>query len=225
MNAVRGLAVWTAVWVLISIATGQDRAVYSSQPRADTSPQDNDLVHRLKVLAGRTKTEKQSAAIRLDRQAKTGPSRSIQQVTFQPEEQRPAAMQARQKPAFLDLSTESRQPDQVQTAEPSDTDLLIRFGTWTIIILCCCGLTVLAIRRWQRTRGMLPETNSLSRVLETVALGPNRSVSLVQMRDVRAVVGCDGSGISSIVLAPEPFEHSLEQTDSVTMETENEQAA
>ena len=56
---------------------------------------------------------------------------------------------------------------------------------------------------------MLPISQGNSRVLETVTIGPNRSVCLVQLRDVQAVVGCDASGIQSIVLAPASFEVAM----------------
>ena len=127
----------------------------------------------------------------------------------------PTAQQTTQPsaPAFLDLTTNTTSEAQAGSTEPSDTDLFIRFGIWTVIILCFSGLTVLAIRRWQRSKGILPQTNSQSRILETVALGPNRSVSLIQLRDVRAIVGCDGTGVRSIVVAPESFDNALTEVD------------
>ena len=75
-------------------------------------------------------------------------------------------------------------------------------------------LTVLVIRKWQRNNGMLPESSGRSKVLETVMIGHNRSVSLVQLRGLQAVVGCDGSGIQSIVLAPPEFDDVITQVTS-----------
>jgi Na+-translocating ferredoxin:NAD+ oxidoreductase RnfE subunit len=50
-------------------------------------------------------------------------------------------------------------------------------------------------------------------VLETLSIGPGRAVSLVQLGSVRAVVGTDGSGIKTIVLAPPAFEEQLSEFD------------
>ncbi len=126
---------------------------------------------------------------------------------------KPGVTETTSQPAFLDLDS----PDTTQTAadatQPSDTDMIARLATWTVIILCLCVLTALGVRRWQRKNGMLPETHGNSRVLETVSLGPNRSVCLVQLRDIQAVVGCDASGIQSIVLAPASFDEVMGEAD------------
>jgi flagellar biogenesis protein FliO len=118
---------------------------------------------------------------------------------------------------FLDLSnTDSAKTsasDQANLAA-GDNEIFVRLGVWTVIILCLCTLTALGIRHWQRSKGMLPQSNTSARVLESVSLGPNRVVSLVQLRGIQAVVGTDGSGIRTIVLAPPTFAvemSSLEQ--------------
>lgn len=116
---------------------------------------------------------------------------------------------------FLDLTHEDQSTGDTQAiAEPTGTDMILRLATWTIIILCLCVLTVLGIRRWQRNHGMLPLSQGHSQVLETVMIGPNRSVSLVRLRDIQAIVGCDASGIQSIVLAPPSFDSALAETDT-----------
>jgi flagellar biogenesis protein FliO len=113
-------------------------------------------------------------------------------------------------PPFIDLSDESLEPATVGTVEPTHTDMLIRLGTWTVIVMCLCGLTVLAIRRWQTKHGMLPVARGQSQIVETVVLGANRSISLVELRGVQALVGCDANGIQSIVPVPPAFPDILE---------------
>ncbi|MDG1894890.1 MAG: flagellar biosynthetic protein FliO [Fuerstiella sp.] len=107
--------------------------------------------------------------------------------------------------AFLDLTDETQEPAIAAAIEPTHTDMLIRLGTWTVIIMCLCGLTALAIRRWQTKHGILPVAKGQSQIMETVILGPNRSISLVELRGVQALVGCDAGGIQSIVPVPQAF--------------------
>ena len=116
---------------------------------------------------------------------------------------------------FIDLS--DKEVPVAADASVSDAtesmDMLIRLAVWTIIVLCLCTLTVLGIRRWQAQHGMLPLTRSNAQVLETISLGPHRSVSLVQLRHVQALVGCDASGIRSIVIAHASFEDAMNEID------------
>ena len=117
-------------------------------------------------------------------------------------------------PPFIDLSNEPLEPASAGIVEPTHTDMLIRLGTWTVIVMCLCGLTVLAIRRWQTKHGMLPVARGQSQIVETVILGANRSVSLVELRGVQALVGCDANGIQSIVPVPPAFADILEDGES-----------
>ena len=114
---------------------------------------------------------------------------------------------------FLDLDAEPSANAAVKNAEASTTDLAIRFMTGTVIVLGLCVVTILGIRKWQRSHGMLPMSEGDSKVLETVVIGPHRSVSLVQLRGLQAVVGCDASGIQSIVLAPPSFDDVMAETN------------
>lgn len=114
------------------------------------------------------------------------------------------------QPPFIDLSDQALEPATAGAVEPTHTDMLIRLGTWTVIVMCLCGLTVLAIRRWQTKHGMLPVARGQSQIVETVVLGANRSVSLVELRGVQALVGCDAGGIQSIVPVPPAFADILE---------------
>ena len=125
---------------------------------------------------------------------------------------------------FLDLDATDAAVDTSIDANVSNTDLAIRLVTWTLVILCLCVLTVLAIRKWQRNNGMLPESAGQSKVLETVMIGHNRSVSLVQLRGLQAVVGCDGSGIQSIVLAPPDFSDVIDQASAATAAEESSES-
>ncbi len=98
----------------------------------------------------------------------------------------------------------------------SPTQVIMRAVAWISIVLCVCCLAILAARRWQRERGLLPTTTSRSRVLETLSLGPSRTVSLIEMHGYRALVATDAGGIRSLVLAPSTFEESLMQEEEMT---------
>ncbi len=114
---------------------------------------------------------------------------------------------------YFDLNTSLTEVAQAD-ADASDTSgLFTNLAIWTVIILCLCVLTVLGLRRWQQKQGLIPEHVGQSRVLETLAIGPGRAVSLVQLGSVRAVVGTDGSGIKTIVLAPPAFDEELGEFD------------
>ena len=108
------------------------------------------------------------------------------------------------------------QPDEVASpsltgSSSSETNALFsRLAIWTVIILCLCVLTVLGLRRWQRRQGLLPSGRGQARIIETLALGPGRAVSLVQLGPHQAFVGTDSGGISTIVLAPPAFEDALD---------------
>lgn len=127
---------------------------------------------------------------------------------------------------FIDLQNPTSEPAPSMAAAGSETnELFVRLAVWTIIILCLCVLTMLGLRRWQRRQGILPEGAGQSRVLETLAIGPGRAVSLVQLGDVRAVIGTDGSGIKTIVLAPPAFDEELSQFDDEPTDAAEDQAA
>jgi flagellar biogenesis protein FliO len=114
---------------------------------------------------------------------------------------------------YFDLNMDMAEAAQAD-AEVSDTSgLFTKLAVWTVIILCLCVLTVLGLRRWQKNQGLIPEHVGQARVLETLAIGPGRAISLIQLGDVRAVVGTDGSGIKTIVLAPPAFEDELGEFD------------
>ncbi|MCP4784338.1 MAG: hypothetical protein GY903_31910 [Fuerstiella sp.] len=132
----------------------------------------------------------------------------------QPEVASSVAAATSKPAAFLDLTNEGLDAATASVVEPTHTDMLIRLGTWTVIILCLCGLTALAIRRWQTKHGMLPVARGQSQIVETVSLGANRSVSLVELRGVQALVGCDASGIQSIVPVPQAFPDILDHGDA-----------
>ena len=95
------------------------------------------------------------------------------------------------------------------TLASSPVEVLTRAVAWIVIALCLGSLTVLALRRWQRFRGLLPTTNAKCKVLETLSLGPGRTVSLIEMAGFRALVASDAGGIRSLVLAPSSFQEEL----------------
>lgn len=98
-------------------------------------------------------------------------------------------------------------------AGESGSEVLIRGMAWLIVTLCLLSLTILGLRRWQKSHGLLPTTNGRSRVLETLSLGPGRTVSLIEMNGLRALVGSDAGGIRTIVLAPPSFEDEILQAN------------
>ena len=100
----------------------------------------------------------------------------------------------------------------------SPTQVVMRAVAWISIVLCACCLVILGARRWQRQRGLLPTTTSRSRVLETLSLGPSRTVSLIEMHGYRALVATDAGGIRSLVLTPSTFEESLREEETMSNE-------
>ncbi len=141
------------------------------------------------------------------------------------------------KPAelFLDLSKEQKTTATAEPGKPladkvateavsaNPLHILTRAVAWIVVALCLLSLTVLGVRRWQRQRGLLPTTNARSRVLETLSLGPGRTVSLIELAGFRALVASDAGGIRSLVLTPTSFQDEFaiadkELTyDSITM--------
>ncbi|MEJ7593760.1 MAG: hypothetical protein WKF77_19655 [Planctomycetaceae bacterium] len=138
------------------------------------------------------------------------------------------ASPVKHKELFLDLTTEpstagtDSQSSQAMAATlnvsmtSSPMQVVMRAVAWISIVLCVCCLVILAARRWQRERGLLPTTTTRSRVLETLSLGPSRTVSLIEMHGYRALVATDAGGIRSLVLAPSTFEESLKQEEETT---------
>ena len=139
---------------------------------------------------------------------------------------------AEQKELFLDLTAEQStaatesESSQAMAAtlnvsmQSSPTQVVMRAVAWISIVLCVCCLAILAARRWQRARGLLPTTTSRSRVLETLSLGPSRTVSLIEMHGYRALVATDAGGIRSLVLAPSTFEENLREEEGMTNDSQ-----
>ncbi len=214
------LIIFTAIWVASSIANGQQSALgtksLAASQRQPVASRPVRPLTSVAVRAANTGSGKRSV----------GQPHSVLQVSYkdpvskhsvaintEPEAGDDVGVATETEPYFDGTSEASETENANAAAEPTNQDLLIGFATWATILLCLSVLTVLGIRRWQRSRGILPASNSNSRVLETVSLGPSRSVSLVQLGDVRAVVGCDGTGVSSIVLAQPSFEGALTDSD------------
>lgn len=97
--------------------------------------------------------------------------------------------------------------------ETSPVQVLSRAVAWIVIALCLFSLAALGVRRWQRQRGLLPTPGSRSRVIETLSLGPGRSVSLIEMAGHRALVAFDAGGIKQLVLTPPSFHDELTEAD------------
>ena len=125
--------------------------------------------------------------------------------------ERDSANESAHAEPFIDLLNETPNEPLASTSTGGTNQMFVRLAVWTVIILCLCILTLLALRRWQRRQGLLPPGVGQSRVLETLSIGPGRAVSLIQLGSVRAVVGTDGSGIKTIVLAPPAFEERLSE--------------
>jgi len=126
---------------------------------------------------------------------------------------------------FLDLTGErpladsadsTRQPGErgaEVSIETSPTQVLMRAVAWIVIALCLFSLAALGVRRWQRERGLLPTSNSRSRVLETLSLGPGRTVSLIEMAGYRALVASDAGGIKQLVIASASFHDAFSEME------------
>ena len=126
---------------------------------------------------------------------------------------------------FLDLTKEQAatatgEPEKPRAEESatlagsaSPVHILTRAIAWIVVALCLLSLTVLGVRRWQRQRGLLPTTNARSRVLETLSLGPGRTVSLIEIAGFRALVAADVGGIRSLVLTPTSFQDEFAMAD------------
>ncbi|MFO1001661.1 MAG: flagellar biosynthetic protein FliO [Planctomycetaceae bacterium] len=142
-------------------------------------------------------------------------------------EQTPADISVPLKPSaeagmFLDLRDEAK-PNSTAAAirergaevsiESSPMQVLSRAVAWIVIALCLFSLAALGVRRWQRQRGLLPTPGSRSRVIETLSLGPGRSVSLIEMAGHRALVAFDAGGIKQLVLTPPSFQDELTEAD------------
>ena len=117
---------------------------------------------------------------------------------------------------FLDLTggKEAEDPLAASAAERIQagtftTEQFITMLVWMLVLMCVMILCVLGLRKWQRTRGLLPVANNQSRVLQTLSLGPGRTVSLIEMNGLRALVGADAGGIRTIVLAPPSFDDEM----------------
>ena len=126
------------------------------------------------------------------------------------------AQNANTEAPFLDL-TGGRDNDAPLTSTPGSgmqptafsSEQFVTMLIWILVLICLMVLTILGLRRWQRTRGLLPVVNGQSRVLQTLSLGPGRTVSLIEMNGLRALVGADAWGIRTIVLAPPSFDEAL----------------
>ncbi len=127
---------------------------------------------------------------------------------------------------FLDLTQERSSGDESSPRKPvgergaevsmseSPVQVLTRAVAWIVIALCLFSLAALGLRRWQRQRGLLPTTNSRSRVIETLSVGPGRTVSLIELAGFRALVASDAGGIKQLVLAPTSFNDEFSQVDN-----------
>jgi flagellar biogenesis protein FliO len=117
--------------------------------------------------------------------------------------------------AFIDLSgpAESLAAVASPSAVTASTMDQVRLGAWMLILFCGMVLAVLAMRRWKRNQGPLPATGKTSRVVETLSLGPGRSVSLIEIAGMRALVGADAGGIRTIVMAPRTFDDEIRDND------------
>lgn len=120
---------------------------------------------------------------------------------------------------FLDLNDQETPAvsRNAETATSDSTESIVRTLSTCIILGCLAILTLLGLRKWQRGRGLLPGAGGRSRVIETLSLGPGRTVSLIEMDGLRALVGADAGGIRTIVMAPRAF--SEEMAESQTLES------
>lgn len=126
---------------------------------------------------------------------------------------------------FLDLTGEAEAAEPTETPKSASagsaevtldgnpSHVLMRAVAWIVIALCVFSLAALGIRWWQRQRGLLPTSNSRSRVIETLSVGPGRTVSLIELAGFRALVAADASGIRQLVLAPPSFHDEISDAE------------
>lgn len=113
---------------------------------------------------------------------------------------------------FLDLSN----PESATASAPGpgiDQDMLINFGLWMVVILCLCGLSVVGLKMLQR-RGIIkagsagPSTGN-ARVLDSLSLGRNQFVQLIEIGGRQVLLASDTSGIREMVPLADEFDASL----------------
>ena len=111
-------------------------------------------------------------------------------------------------PPFLDLNAEEVSVS--SDAESGiDTDMLINFGLWLIVILCLCGLTAVGLRMLNRRGVVNMGVPAGARVIESLSLGKHRFVQLVEIGGHSVLVASDASGIQSVVPLAENFSETL----------------
>jgi flagellar biogenesis protein FliO len=96
---------------------------------------------------------------------------------------------------------------------PSPTQMLIRLGVGTSIVLGLCVATLFGIRRWlypTPANGSLPRE---MRLMETLQLGNRCALHLVHLGKQPVLVGVDAAGIKTIVPMATPFEEALNEVE------------
>ena len=139
----------------------------------------------------------------------------------------PAAAENSSTP-FLDLS----QPQTLSGGSGDtgiDRDMLVNFVVWMIVILCLCGLTVLGIRMLQR-RGIIKAgtagpSSGQARVIDSLSLGRNQFVQLLEIGGRQVLVASDTSGIREMVPLSSEFDASLLDASLLDASSELEDAA
>lgn len=225
---------WTAVELPVSNMTPRSEADTSTHQLSETRPY---VQGDLSVPSAGAKPTNVTPIVSSE-QAGSAPAtnepsnerfadRNLQPVAFESSETtetselQPAAATDTLKPSpskpFLDLDAAESDAAQSTVDATDDTELIVRFITGTAIVLALCVAVIFGIRKWQQKHGMLPTAGgpSPSRVLETVVIGNRQTISLVQLQGLQAVVGCDATGIKSIVLAPPRFEDALPTDEAV----------
>ncbi|MCR9200975.1 MAG: flagellar biosynthetic protein FliO [Planctomycetaceae bacterium] len=113
---------------------------------------------------------------------------------------------------FLDL-TNPQNATPSATGQGIDQDMLINFGLWMVVILCLCGLSVVGLKMLQR-RGIIkagsagPSTGH-ARVIDSLSLGRNQFVQLIEIGGRQVLLASDTSGIREMVPLADEFDASL----------------
>lgn len=192
----------------------------AAAPKPASAPDDGDAQPALK------KTPEPRSASRAAMTSRDASEFSgIQQASATSEEPNETSDQSSESVAvqepdapFLDLEPTVRtgganSPEQSPevTLATSPGNIIVRAVVWLVIAFCLLILAVLGVRRYQRSRGLLPSTGNQSRVVETLSVGPGRSVSLIEIAGLRALVAADAGGIKTLVLAPSIFPDELQR--------------
>jgi flagellar biogenesis protein FliO len=104
-----------------------------------------------------------------------------------------------------------------EAPEPPDpTDLFLRLGIGTAVVLGLCVATLVLGKRWLRGWPVKSPGGQHIRVVESLPLGNRCVVHLLKVSNRQIVVGMDTYGLKAMVSLPELFEPALKEAEETT---------